>query len=229
MHLSKLWASLLRDGYRVPEDWHAHSRAFASAIDEAFFPQGFERVEKRRWVNSSNQPLRHVIMLVPIGRSSEVMTWGTSFDFAPVVDITSTKIRWCRTPKSARQMLKYDPLDFSNENEDQEWRVNAFFTVRQNQAITTQSVLAASKWFDKVKSIEDAVTEFEEWQRRPSTRFGYQRTVMARFYHAFCLARVNRTNEALDLFQSWANDEKVTDVEFTNKLRALLLAAPQSK
>ena len=126
-------------------------------------------------------------------------------------------------------MLIYDPMNYWDRNGKEEWRIGEFFSRSQNDEVTAKSISAASEWFAKVKSLEDAVTEFEDWQQRPSIRFGYQNYVMAPLYHAFCLARVNRTNEALDLFQSWANDEKITDVEFVNKLRALLLAAPQSK
>lgn len=221
------WVSLLKGEQALPIDLHAHSRVYASAIDETFSPQGFERVDKRRWVNSSNKPLRQVIKLEAIRGASDVMTWGASFDFAPVADTDTGKISWCRTPKTAKQMLVYDPINYWDSEGRDKCRVSAFSSTQENDAVTARSFYSASEWFAKVNSIEDAVVEFEEWQRRPFIRLGYRSYVLAPLAYAFCLARVNKAGEALVVFQSWIKDKEVTDTQFINKLKTLLLDARQ--
>jgi hypothetical protein len=202
------------------DDFPRHTSSFQDELNKRLLPLGFDRVAKRVWVNSSTAPYRKVVRLQAIKGETDTLVWGYSFDFCPTVDNQVSKMRWARTPKSAREMLFFDPID----NWRTGWEISVWSPEYINQARLNKLLKAASIWFERVNSLDTILQEFEDWERRGvSIRFGYRNSHVAPLAHAFCLARSGKKEQALGKLSIWTSNYK-PEPELSEKLKALLVA-----
>ena len=73
---------------------------------------GFERIDRRKWVRSKKPQIREMISLGTMKGLRLSACWGFSVDFVP--HVAAGRIRWHRTPRTARFDLVYDPYDYKS-------------------------------------------------------------------------------------------------------------------
>jgi hypothetical protein len=201
-------------------DFPRQTSSFQDELDKQLLPLGFDRVAKRVWVNSSTAPYRKVVRLQAIKGETDTLVWGYSFDFCPTIDNQISKVSWARTPKSAREMLFFDPID----NWRTGWEISASSSAYINHARFNKLLKAALTWFDQVNSLDTILQEFEDWERRGvKIRLGYRNSLLAPLAHAFCLARSGKKEQASVKLSFWAFENK-PEPEVSEKLKALLVA-----
>jgi hypothetical protein len=202
------------------DDFPRQTSSFQDELDKRLLPLGFDRVAKRVWVNSSTAPYRKVVRLQAVKGETDTLVWGYSFDFCPTIDNQISKMRWARTPKSAKEMLFFDPIDHWRTG----WEISALSPSYTNHARFNKLLKAASTWFERVNSLDIILQEFEDWERRGvKIRFGYHNSLLAPLAHALCLARSGKKEQALVKLSIWTSDNK-PEPELSKKLKALLVA-----
>jgi hypothetical protein len=86
---------------------------FAETFGAALRADGFEQVDRRRWVRSTKQPIRELFSLLAMKGGYFSPCWGFSLDFVP--HVSGSSVRWHRTAKVARFDLCYDPVDYTTD------------------------------------------------------------------------------------------------------------------
>jgi hypothetical protein len=205
------------------DDFPHHTSTFQDELDKQLIPLGFHRVAERVWVNSSTAPYRKIVRLQAMKGKTDTLVWGYSFDFCPAVDNQISKVRWARTPKSAREMLYFDPVD----NWKRGWEISASSSAYVNHARFNKLLEAALAWFRRVDTLDTILQEFEDWEHRGvKIRFGYSASLLAPLAHAFCLARSGKKEQASLKLATWIADNK-PEQELKEELRVLLAATAQ--
>src|SRR5262249_33447793 len=94
---------------------------FAESFGSILSAQGFEQVDRRRWVRSAKLPIREMFSIVAMKGACFSPCWGFSLDFVP--HVSGSSVRWHRTAKAAIFDLCYDPIDYTTNA--REWYVSS--------------------------------------------------------------------------------------------------------
>jgi hypothetical protein len=87
---------------------------FAEIMGSALLHDGFEQVNRRRWVRSTKQPIRELFCLVAMKGACYSPRWGFSLDFVP--HVSGSSVRWHRSANAVLLDLCYDPLDLHDQH-----------------------------------------------------------------------------------------------------------------
>lgn len=160
------------DGWPDPIPIEDFNQAIARTLGVALSEHGFEPVAPRRWVRSSQTPIRHLLAIQAGKGVSYSPTWGFSLDFVPHVT-TSGEVKWHRTAKSARFDLAYWPTDYVPlASETREWDVSPVATpeeLQEDLSRVTRLIMAqAIPFWERVRGIEDLLAVFREHRDHPS-------------------------------------------------------------
>jgi hypothetical protein len=155
---------------------------FSAAVTEAFgsrlLPLGFELSKPRRWVRGSKAPIREVFDVCALKGASYVPRWGFSLDFVPLM--WTRPPRWKRTNKSTSFDLCIDPLDFGLPTyEFHHLPGIEDVSVATLQRVAIGATNRAKADFDRVATLVDIVSLFNEMSRVTAKRFGLENYVQA--------------------------------------------------
>ncbi len=201
---------------------HGH---FEAKLAPELLPRGFEEVTPQKWVRSTFAPIRHVLEIHTLKSGIYTPFWYLSLDFVP--HLTSSKVTWHRTPKSAHPDLRYDPLDRIERSRWHEevdaWCVNPRGSLRSVvgavERLTSWSVPRAEHWLNQAHAVEQLPDLFREAEQESTHRFGFKNYYKQRLAWAFALAACGREVEAHDQFTAWLERE---DGQLAEEQRSIL-------
>jgi hypothetical protein len=184
---------------------------FAETFGAALPRHGFEKVDRRKWVRSTKQPIRELVQINALKGARFCPAWGFSLDYVP--HVSGASLRWHRSAKTAILDLCYDPMDY--EMKLNEWSIPSLEgrrIARQEAERQTKMTLdLALPWFDTVIGDVDLVREFEAKKQRPFVRFGFYNYVQGPLAYAVVLARVGRFKDAEAEMGKYCEDGRVRE------------------
>ena len=168
--------------------------------------RGFEQINLRSWVGSDKAPIREEVGVGSLKGYSFMPGWSISLDFVPHVTKTG-KIAWHRTAKQHRADLGIDPADDPKRLQADRLAVRGM--AREDdvrRSLRRSSVLTAElseAWFSRINDVPSLVSLFEEAERQPVVRFGFDNYVQHRLAFAFVLARTGDLTRARAELDRW--------------------------
>jgi hypothetical protein len=211
------------DGWPTQIPAREFQAVLAGALDPVLVPEDFERVADRRWVRSSRQPIRDLVEMEALKGTSYCPMWGFSLDFVPHVT-GGGRIKWHRTPKSARFDLVYRPIDFASGDEAREWDTSPLAT-QEELADDVSRVAAlvranALPFLNAVQRVGDLPSFYREHRARPALGLPFGAFPQQFLAHAFVLARFGdpTASEILDEYLHLTD----ADSDVANELKRLL-------
>ncbi len=188
--------------------------------------RGFEQIGPQKWVRSTKEAIRELVVLIRGKGGGLSPAWGFSLDFVP--HIAASKVRWHRTPKSALLDLRYDPVDYDVQSlPGPRWWDPAVRGVDRSREAARKVLAQAETFFAGVRTIADLPEAFEAKRRRRNTRFGLLNYVQEPMAYAFTLARLGRQKDAVEWLTTAADYHQLEAIESQKLRRAFdaLLAA----
>jgi hypothetical protein len=168
--------------------------------------RSFEPINRRSWVRSQKVPIREEVGVRALKGHRFVPAWSISLDFVPHVTETG-RIAWHRTAKQHRADLGVDPVDDPKRLRAGRlvvWGMGPQDGVRK--ALDRSAGLAvelAEQWFGRITDVPSLIPVFEEAERQPAVRFGFDDYVQHRLAYAFVLARTGNTERARTELDRW--------------------------
>jgi hypothetical protein len=166
----------------------------------------FEPINRRSWIRSQKVPIREEVGVRALKGHQFVPAWSISLDFVPHVTKTG-RIAWHRTAKQHRADLGVDPVDDPKRLSAGRlvvWGMGPQDGVRK--ALDRSAGLAvelAEQWFGRITDVPSLIPVFEEAERQPAVRFGFDDYVQHRLAYAFVLARTGNTERARTELDRW--------------------------
>lgn len=190
----------------------AVSKALSGTFDMKYCEKG------RWWYSDWENHQRMVITLYALKGTKYLIIWGYNYDFIPQLT-NQDKIIWHRTEKSFHldiadafynhvtfpgdpQTMGYNEFlnakyDFHNQYEIPAWTNNLEFALQYIDMLVRRNIPFMLDWFDRVKTIEDAIAELNRQIAVPSS-YGHFNEYYTK---AFLLARLNHMDEAIEAME----------------------------
>jgi hypothetical protein len=165
---------------------------------------GFVAITPRRWVRSTNAPIRDIFELSPLKGAVLSPRWGFSLDFVP--HVSGRSVRWHRTAKAAVFDLCYDPVDAPAEfpgSCDISYLHGPLHAAAQATDVVARVAGAALRFWGQVPSEHDLLAAFAALKMRPTIRFGFYSYVQHPLAYAFTLARAGELEGAIKEFEAF--------------------------
>lgn len=168
--------------------------------------RGFEQIDRRSWVRSGKAPIREEVGLGSLKGYSFMPGWSISLDFVPHVT-KAGKVAWHRTAKQHRADLGIDPADDPKRLQADRLAVRGMArrgdvrrSLQRSSALTAE---LSESWFSRINDLASLVPLFEEAERQPAVRFGFDNYVQHRLAFAFVLARTGDLTRARAELDRW--------------------------
>lgn len=208
----RIWNAITKGSAREPEPLLAAAvvrDALHAAFDSLLRKVGFERPKPLKWVRSTKVPIRELVEILPLKGAAVSARWGYSIDFVP--HVSSGRVRWHRTAKSALLDLVWDPLDFAGLDG---WTFSRFGVeaelASRAHAFAAKVCRSALGDLDRASQISDLPVLYREWAARPTVRFSIENYNQAFLVEAFVKAHLHQ-DDALSCLQAGAKRAQLDD------------------
>ena len=184
----------------------------AAQIDEIVGPVvashleglGFRPITPRKWVRSTDSPVRHLFELSPLKGAVLSPRWGFSLDFVP--HVSGRSLRWHRSSEAAIFDVCYDPVDAPSEFPggcDICQLHGPLHAASQARAVVTRAAPAAIAFWGQVQQERDLLNVFAALKARATVRFSFYSYVQHPLAYAFTLARAGEPEHAAREFEAF--------------------------
>lgn len=220
----------------LSEPWEIPAPILAAKVDQILdtelSPLGFERIRPRYWVESRDLPIRRLFDFQPLKGARYSARWGFSLGFVPLC--MNGRLRWKRTPKTARFDLCIDPIDSNGRVPDwcslsrSRYPANHYDWERVLH-VTTDGVMAARPDFDRVKSIKDILALFRERSAMKFRRFSLESYIQTHIAWGLSLIAIGEPEEGerhLQIFCTRFSIDRVDPILRQAEQEAMRAAQP---
>jgi len=184
-----------------------------STFGAALRAAGFLEIRHRVWARTRIPEITDVFNIHALKGASLSPLWGFSIAFVP--HVSAGKVKWHRTPKSARLDVRYDPMDFTRSKEGGDPVLDTLYGEsklrEQASALAPSITTQAASFWGGVKEVVDLrhVLQGLKKMDKEATRFGFYNYPGHPLALAFTHAKLGDRAAALDEFgrcPSFQND-----------------------